>query len=272
MHEMSDLTTRTEAGLPSNELGDALMRGVEDVRAGMSTSDMGKPLLRLLRNGEWVFGQSNEEVQEGSRWAINMMSLQRGWCCWHEGQLLGQVMDSIQVPRPPCPAPIQGVGFSEQYSMELTCIFGDDAGTLVLYKNNSLGFKNAFADLMGKIRARYAMDRVNFWPVVELEMDSYDHKKYGVIYTPVLKIVAWADADGNLAGAAPKAAVAAPQAASAPEPPKPARQRKAPATPAQLDAEASKILKNAGAESLRHAEPQSTQQVHVGQRRRPVAR
>jgi len=267
MHQMSDLTARTEAGLPSKELGDALMRGVEDVRAGMSTSDMGKPLLRLLRHGEWVFGQSNEEVQEGSQWAIDMMSLQRGWCCWHDGQLLGQVMDSIQVPRPPCPAPIQGVGFSEQYSMELTCIFGDDAGTLVLYKNNSLGFKNAFADLMGKIRGRYLNDKVAYWPIIELEMDSYDHKKYGVIYTPVLKIVAWADADGNIAGKAPRAAVAAPAQASAPaEPPKPARQRKAPAGPSSAQVEA------AQAEDTRVADPQPTQQIHTGQRRRPAAR
>jgi hypothetical protein len=261
---MADDLMRANEHMPSTELGDALMRGVEDVRAGMSTSDMGKPLLRLLRNGEWVFGQSNEEVQEGSQWAINLMSLQRGWCCWHDGQLLGQVMDSIQVPRPPCPAPVNGQGFAEQYSMELTCIHGDDAGTLVLYKNNSLGFKNAFADLMGKVRARYAMDRVNYWPVVELEMDSYDHKKYGLIYNPILKIVAWADADGNLAGSAPRAAVAAPQAAAAPEPPKPARQRKAPA--AAPAAAPDPDLTRA------HAAPEPTQQVHVGQRRRPAAR
>lgn len=257
---MSDITTRTEAGLPSTELGDALMRGVEDVRAGLSTSDGGKPLLRLVGEGDWVFGQTNEEVQQGSHWAVNMLTLQRGWCCWSDGKLLGQVMDSIQVPRPPCPPPINGKSFDEQYSMELTCISGDDAGQPVLYKNNSRGFKIAFADLMSKVRARYASEKVSYWPIVELKQSNYWHKKYNkTIYDPILDVVAWADADGNIAGQAPKAAVAGPaKAAAAPEPVKPARQRKAPLTAVQAPEEVD--------------EPQPTQQIHTGQRRRPAAR
>lgn len=256
---MTDDLMKTNGGVPSTEFGDALMRGVEDVRAGMSTNDMGKPLLRLIGDGEWVFGQTNEEVQEGSHWAVNLMSLMRGWCCWKDGQLLGQVMDSVQVPRPACPAPINGQGFSEQYSMELTCINGDDAGTLVLYKNNSLGFKNAFADLMGKIRARYAMDKAHYWPVITLGSDSYEHKKYNkTIYNPILTIASWADAEGNLAGAPTPALTKPVQAAPEPAPPKPARQRKAPLADAQVTVE--------------QPEPLTTTQVHTGQRRRPAAR
>jgi hypothetical protein len=268
MHDMSDITTRTEAGLPSTELGDALMRGVEDVRAGLSTSDMGgKPLLRLVGQGDWVFGQTNEEVQEGSHWAVNMMTLQRGWCCWHDGKLLGQVMVSILVPRPPCPPPINGKGFDEQYSMELTCISGDDAGQPVLYKNNSRGFKIAFADLMSKVRARYANEKVSYWPIVELKQSNYWHKKYNKqIYDPILEVVAWADPDGNIAGQAPKAAVAGPaKAAPAPEPPKPVRQRKAPLTAVAEPPAGMHTFTDANG-------PEPTQQIHTGQRRRPAAR
>ena len=37
-----------------------------------------------MKSGEWVFGQENEEVQEGSQWVVNVMSLAHGYCCWVE--------------------------------------------------------------------------------------------------------------------------------------------------------------------------------------------
>ena len=54
----------------------------------------------MLKSGNWVFGMENEEVQGGSRWIVNIMSLAHGWCCWVEtsgndkNKLKGEVMVS----------------------------------------------------------------------------------------------------------------------------------------------------------------------------------
>ena len=74
------------------------MKGIADTRADLSVSAGGKPLLRLLRTGQFVFGQNNEPVEKGSEWAVNLASLARGWVCWGDGELLGQVMATVQVP------------------------------------------------------------------------------------------------------------------------------------------------------------------------------
>jgi hypothetical protein len=255
---MKDVVERktSQLGLP-DDFGDNLMKGIEDTRSTMLIgAGGGKPFMRLLRTGQYVWGQTSEPLQEGSHWAINLATLERGWVCWGDGELLGQVMQSVQVARPPRPPSIDGVAFEEQYSFEMTCIDGDDAGTEVLYKNNSLGFKKAFDQLISDVRARYATDPAFYWPIVELDKSSYPHKKYGQIFEPILTIVGWANAGGELA---PKSkAVNGPQ----PEPEvAAARPRKAPLKPATPPGE-----------PARPAEPVSTQQAHVGQRRRPASR
>ena len=58
------MTTTLPNVLPSDFVK-SLMNGIADSRAGSTTGYSGKPLLRLMKNGEWVFGQENTEVQEG---------------------------------------------------------------------------------------------------------------------------------------------------------------------------------------------------------------
>ena len=156
---MANIEKRNTFALPA-EFGDRLMAGIADTRSSMTvSSDGGKDLLRLLRNGTWVYGSNNEPVAEGSQWAINLATASRGWVCWFDGQLLGQVMASIQAPRPPVPDPIDGHPFAEQYAFEMTCIAGDNSGDMVLYKNNSYGFKTAFDKLMSDIQQQWQADK-----------------------------------------------------------------------------------------------------------------
>jgi hypothetical protein len=89
--------------------------------------------------------------------------------------------------------------------MTLACIKGDDAGLEVVYKNNSLGFRKAFDQLLADVRSRYVIDQQYYWPVIELETSNYHHKKYGKIFEPIFKIVGWADAEGQLQTAKPRA-------------------------------------------------------------------
>lgn len=265
---MADITTRPAAGLPA-DFGANLMKGIADTRSAIVVSD-GKPFFRLLRDGTYVFGASNEEMQEGSQWAVNLASLSRGWVCWVDGELLGQVMASVQAPRLPQPAPVGGHPFVEQFGFDMVCLNGSDKGALVQYKNNSYGFKKAFDSLISAIAEQYGRDPVFYWPVLTFDAESYDHKRYGQIWNPIFNVVAWADAEGRIAGKASKVAAPDPAPEPATEPaavPAPKRQRKAPVAAADPAPEPEPA-------------PVSTQRAHVaapapapaGQRRRPAAR
>jgi len=207
---MSDIARRTEA-LPA-DFGDSLMRGIEQTRSTIGTAG-GKPFLRLSRTGDYIYGPQNVDVQDGSHWAVNLASLEHGWVCWGDGELLGQIMVDVRLPQPQRPPAVEGYGFEPQFGMSLACISGDDKGVEVIYKNNSLGYKKAFDQLLADIRARYIIDQQFYWPVIELNTSSYPHKKYGQIFEPIFKVVGWADANGNLQSNKPRA-VEAPAAAT----------------------------------------------------------
>ena len=73
---MADLTTTKLAGIPATMLGTDHQGHCREP-GPTSVAGGGKPLLRLLRDGIWVYGQENIEVQEGSHWAVNPMQLGR---------------------------------------------------------------------------------------------------------------------------------------------------------------------------------------------------
>src|SRR6187200_157144 len=85
-----------------------LMSGIAQARASTILPG-GKPYFRLLKTKKYVFGQANEEMQEGSRWAVNIMSMAHGWSCWVDGgpnqanSLAGEVMTAMTNPLPPRP-------------------------------------------------------------------------------------------------------------------------------------------------------------------------
>ena len=204
---MADIVKRTEQ-LPA-DFGDSLMKGIEQTRSTITTGG-GKPFLRLTRAGDYIYGPQNIDVQDGSHWAVNLAALEHGWVCWGDGELLGQIMVDVRLPQPARPLPLEGYAFEAQFGMGLACISGEDKGLEVIYKNNSLGYKKAFDQLLADVRARYLLDQAFYWPVLELLTSSYPHKKYGQIFEPVFKIVGWADAQGNLQSAKPRAVAAPP--------------------------------------------------------------
>ena len=273
------------------EFAQQLMSGIAESRASTILSGSGTPLLRMLKSGSWVFGMENEEVQGGSRWIVNPMSLAHGYCCWVEtagndkNKLKGEVMVSITKPKPALPPPIEGTPYKEQRAFNLKCYDGEDAGTEVTYKTNSDGGMKAFDKLILAIQQRLVADPLHCCPVLVLGAESYDHPKWGETWKPIFDIAGWSDMNGNLAGqqaqVAPakpaepppaprsrKAAIAPEEAtAAAPSEPEPApapaavrtRTRKAPveAAPAPAPAPAASAIAAAA---------------YQGQRRRPVAR
>lgn len=195
-----ELVKFNAAGLPANP--EDLVKGLQNVVSNVQAGG-GMPFLRLLRSGLWVYGAENIEVQEGSQWAVNPASLQHGWACWGEGELLGEAMVPFNQPLPAKNTlPDYGEDWSQQLAVQLQCLTGEDVGVQVLYKGTSLGLRTAIRELISALIGQLQRDPTNCVPVVRLEVDSYNHKKYGEVFTPVLEIVRWISFSGEPAKAA----------------------------------------------------------------------
>jgi hypothetical protein len=235
---MNDITPRSSnaTAIGADLLG-KLKSGIAESRSSTVIAG-GKPLLRMLKDSHWVFGQRDDAVQENSIWAVNPLSIAHGWVCWtnHEGTtkntLVGEVMEPVHMAKPPRPMPIDDWAFTEQRMFELRCMDGDDAGTEVVYKISSVGGMRAVDDLLAALQTQLNDNPAFPCPVVQLFSDSYQHQKYGKIYVPVFDVVDWASMDGKLLGeGAPTPAAAQPEPAPAP------RARRAAAAPAPVPEE-----------------------------------
>lgn len=205
----------------------------------------GEPFLRLLKDGSWVYGQEDVEVEEGSAWAVNPMSIMHGYSCWRRGEgadnsggPLGEAMVPASMPLPDLASlpdfTKEGGRWDQTFSFSLKCMTGEDRGEQVLYKTNSVGGIAAVDKLLTEIGLQIDSDPTKLVPVVILDSESYNHKKHGKTYTPIIAVKDWLPFSDDLpdiasdledeAGDAPE-----PQ----PEPAKATRQRKAAAKPAE---------------------------------------
>lgn len=163
----------------------------------------GKQFLKLAKNSDyWVYGQKDTEVEEGSLWAINPMSLQTGFVAWKQSKPIGKRMGSIFNP-PIRKDELEDVGaeWTEAVSFDLVCISGEDTGVEAQYNANSYGGRKAFTFIMDELMKQSAIDATKLVPVVELMSDSYTHKEYGKTYNPVFEIKEWRAMDGAAADA-----------------------------------------------------------------------
>jgi hypothetical protein len=237
-----------------------LSAGIAESRASTVLSG-GMPLLRMAKSGEWLFGQNNVDVAPDSRWVVNIVSMSHGYVCWvdngpgNKNTKEGEVMARMTQPKPAKPAPIRNTEFKEQRSFQAKCLDGEDRGTEVQYNTNSDGGLKAFDKLALTVQRTLDAYRqlppgspAYVFPVLRLGSEFYDDIRYGRIYKPIFEVVGWADMRGNLAGNGGDATAEQPQAA--PDAPKRARKP---------------------IEHVAQMPPVSTQQAHVGQRRRPGA-
>lgn len=165
------------------------------------------PYLRMAKDGTWVYGSENIEVEPGSRWAVNPLSIKHGFSCWTDypqklkkkNELLGERMVGMTFPKPdPMSLPqytndVDGGHWEwkDQVSFMLVCISGEDVGEQVLYKTTSVGGTNAVNTLIDAIMKQVDKDPTRVVPVLELLHDTYDNKTWGKTYIPVLAIRDW---------------------------------------------------------------------------------
>lgn len=194
---MNEIVSRTA----STALGalKSLKAGIANVQQTM-VKKSGKPYLRMLKDGEWVYGQEDIEVETGSLWAVNPFSIEHGWTAWKRGEgvdnsggPLGEVMVPMSQPCPPKQT-LHDVGADWEYQMavELKCLNGTDKGEEVSYKASSVGASKAMDGLIKAIMNQLDANEEMPVPIVSLDSLTYNHKKYGKTYEPVITIKEWA--------------------------------------------------------------------------------
>lgn len=176
-----------------------LKTGLQNVSSTITAAG-GDPFLRLLTDGDWVYGAENVEVEEGSHWAINPLSLMHGYISWtdHPGKQANEVVGEVMVPMtsglpPKTELNDTGWGWDQQLMFQLKCMDGEDVGTQVIYKTTSVGGMSACKALIAQIMKQLDVDPERPVPIIQLQSDSYTHKKWGKTYTPIFDVVKWVE-------------------------------------------------------------------------------
>jgi hypothetical protein len=178
-------------------------------------------LLYRSRENAWEIGQKQMEPEEGSRWAVNVLSFEHGYVCFGDNGKIGERMAPISQSMPDDKAlPDHGPGseWQEQWSVGLKCASGAGTGIEVVFKSTAVGGISAIAGVIDAVRARLNSGQHDgkIVPVVLLERDSYQHPEHGRIWYPVLRIVDWMPVNGP----APSPATPTPTPAAAAEQPR----------------------------------------------------
>ena len=187
------MTTFGNAGLPSASNLAAALRNVQN-EVGVG----GVTILKMDKTGCWVFGTDNTEVEDGSLWAVNPFSFIHGYIAWGDGEPLAEHMTSITAPLPEVgAAPAEAEkGWEVQLGFMLRCMDGEDEGTEARYTTTSVGGKRFVQALAQKIAEQVEVDEAHPVPLIELLSESYQHKKYGKLFSPKLKVSRWLDMAG----------------------------------------------------------------------------
>jgi hypothetical protein len=191
---VSNLVAFKQAGLPAvSSLSSALR-----VAAQSAAPAGGTVILKMDRTGHWVFGAEQDEVEPGSKWAVNPYSFVHGFIAWGDGQVLGEKMAAMTEPLPEVEAAPPGAskGWEMQIGFSLKCMSGEDAGMEARYTATSVGGKRSVQELALAVAEQADKDSSKIVAVVTLGKDHYQHKSYGRIFTPVFDVVEWVGMNG----------------------------------------------------------------------------
>ena len=185
----------------------------------------GMPMLSFKREGDgtWMYGQRRTVIEDGSRWAVNPTTFRWGYIAFtNDNKVAGERLVPVTQPKPDImELPDKGdAEWQEQWTVNLQCVDGTDAGTDVVYKPTTVGGLQAVAAMIETVR-----DRLNggqhdgkVVPIVHLEKYSYQHSQYGRVWNPLLTVVDWMPLDGPVPPSGPGKPVDAPASAPTEQP------------------------------------------------------
>ena len=96
--------------------------------------------------------------------------------------------------------------WQEEWSVNMKCLDGADAGVEVIFKATTDGAIKAIVMLVDELRNRLNGNQHDgkIVPITLLEKDGYQHPKHGPTAIPVLTIVDWMSLDGPAPAPAPE--------------------------------------------------------------------
>ena len=222
---MSDIIKKPMSGLLANISSSIEMLA----RSSHATPNVGGvPLLRMMRDGEWVLGQMNEPIGSDIALIVNTTSFLHGWQAWtkypegtgQKNELVGEVKAAALFEAMPSkPDPVNGQWpFNEMRGFECRSLVDDEVPE-ALYKANSIGGTREVKALQDKVVKQVKLVSEEYiCPVITLSCDSYINKTYGgKTYNPVFNVIGWANMDGDVMPPPDRtAAIAEAQAPAAP--------------------------------------------------------
>lgn len=170
--------------------------------------------LLKFNKGEWVAGQDEREIEEGTRLVAIMDELTIGWLKWEDRKPveneMGRVADGFRPVKrselssaDPSQWPTDKSGKPQDpwqltNNLPLKEASGDRLYTFSTSSKGGLSAIGQLCEAYGKmLRAR--PDQL---PIVELGASSYKHDDFGRVHTPVLKVVGWTPKAGAMAALA----------------------------------------------------------------------
>ena len=220
------------------------------------------------RLGLFLFGAAGEDVTD-ELIAIDVSTIKHGQIQWHKKKAARRMVP-VNAPMPEAFEPIEYIGSDGKAAVDESSEgrsfegqFVD--GTRFLYEVSTFGGRKAMDAVISQLTARARAGNPFFFPHVKLESNSYNHSQWGLVYEPVLTVVAWYDGEGNLEPA--EAAQLAAPAEAAPAKKTPPKRRTAQA--AEPEHPAQEADETATAESDETAESASEE---AGQQDAPPPR
>ena len=199
---MNDVATIDRAGTSVAVAGSG--NAFEDYGNAVSQKSIVGDILKFTKFGEFVAGQDEEELPEGTRLIANMDELLTGWIRWEDNkptdQLMGRVVDRFQVARR------NDLGDTDEAQWErdddnkprdpwqranYLVMKAEDSDQLYTFTTGSKSGLNAIGELC-KLFGRQMRQRPDEFPIVALTPDFYIHPKYKKIFVPKFDIVGWA--------------------------------------------------------------------------------
>lgn len=197
---MTDVMTQTQGG--------ALATGGDPFSAyAKAFSADQRPYLKFNK-GDWLLGKDDEEIKPGARFLANVAGLEIGWIKWWDkapaDKRMGFLVEGFQPPKREELGDLNRDAWQTmkdartgeetprdpwQFTNLLPLKAAGDAEEIV-FTASSRGGLGAITTLCAAYGKEYRQ-RPGQTPVVELGVDTYEHKVYGRTKVPTLKIVDW---------------------------------------------------------------------------------
>jgi hypothetical protein len=205
--EIEDDESKTRLSTPStkeNPMHESALKTIANNRSALAAfEEEGRSalaglttFLKFTKQGEWIWGTEENEVEDTEELAVNMATYAKGCICWDDGNPIDEVMEFVASGREVSKSDLKdhgveigdGDGWKEQRAVDLKIL---PDGTELHFATTSKGGRYALSDLARRFASRVKAGEKDLVPVVQLSGGSYEHKRYGTIATPVIEITRW---------------------------------------------------------------------------------